>query len=263
MMIDDEGRMNQIGWLTYSKRAKQDVARALQDTASALREVTDLVAFTGETDKSERLDHKRLGDLRKRIENGQFPQEEHGFLLVALQDFRSVHAWINALDEARRLYSSVSADATDTLRDWVKLAIQAESWAKKMEDDLKNCPDVFFSFCSANSDDARLLCGKFRKHKVEYFSYERTKQAGKLVDQHIIEALLRSEEVWLLLTPDSLQSGWVTTEWGLAWGAGKPIVPVLRNCTDKDLPGRLKDRQYVHFDDCGRAIKQLADRLGR
>ena len=73
-----------------------------------------------------------------------------------------------------------------------------------------------------------------------YFS-EHMVPSGAVFDEHIREELLRSEEVWLLLTSESIRSEWVTTEWAVAWAPARPF-PILLRCTEKDLSLRLKVR---------------------
>jgi len=73
--------------------------------------------------------------------------------------------------------------------------------------------------------------------------------------------LLRSEEVWLLATPESLRSEWVTTEWGVAWALGKNIVPILLGCTLNALPLRLQVREHFLFEEHEEEIDKFRARL--
>jgi hypothetical protein len=45
-----------------------------------------------------------------------------------------------------------------------------------------------------------------------------------------------------ILTPESLESGWVMFELGAGWGMEKWVVPVVAGVEYEDLPGPLKER---------------------
>jgi TIR domain len=51
----------------------------------------------------------------------------------------------------------------------------------------------------------------------------------------------------LLVSPTSLKSDWVLTEWGAAWALGKKIVPILHRCSPEQLPDRIRRLQCVDF----------------
>jgi hypothetical protein len=57
-----------------------------------------------------------------------------------------------------------------------------------------------------------------------------------------------SRETWVLATQKSLDSTWVATEWGIAWGHGRKIIPVLFGLNPTDLPDRLRALQTVKYE---------------
>jgi hypothetical protein len=63
------------------------------------------------------------------------------------------------------------------------------------------------------------------------------------------------------MSPDSINSHYVTYEWAFAHGLGKPIIPLLYQKTD--LHKKLSDLQYLDFTH--RTIRpwdQLFERIG-
>jgi hypothetical protein len=68
-----------------------------------------------------------------------------------------------------------------------------------------------------------------------------------------------------LLTPSSLNSGWVLFELGAAWGMNTWTVPILVGAEPSDLPGPLGERNAIFGnsqDDVGETINQLSAMLG-
>ena len=75
----------------------------------------------------------------------------------------------------------------------------------------------------------------------------------------IKDALKKCHNFWMLVTPDSLRSEWVITEWASAWALDKNIVPVLFRCGPEELPARLRAYQSVDFH----MVERAADSLNR
>ena len=76
---------------------------------------------------------------------------------------------------------------------------------------------------------------------------EKSIQPGHDFAEEIRRSLKGSREVWLLVSPASLNSEWVTTEWGAAWALEKKIIPILFRCDIDALPARLKGLQCIDF----------------
>jgi hypothetical protein len=108
-----------------------------------------------------------------------------------------------------------------------------------------NTYDVFLSFADANRDEARLIEAKLTAVGQNVFLSPKELRPGDDFADRIRDAIHDSGEVWLLVTPQSLKSEWVTTEWGAAWVLRKIIVPILFRCDPDDLPARLKRLQCI------------------
>jgi len=91
-------------------------------------------------------------------------------------------------------------------------------------------------------------------------------QPGDDFAEEIRNALVGAAQLWMPVTPESLKSEWVISEWGAAWALDKRIVPILFRCSLDDLPNRLRRLECVDFheyqmliDTRQRASKASAD----
>lgn len=86
--------------------------------------------------------------------------------------------------------------------------------------------------------------------------------SGDVWDEKIRQALLTSREMAVLVTPISLKSEWVTTEWGIAWALEKRITPVLLRCDIDALPARLKRYEVRDLHEMHLYIDEICSRKG-
>jgi hypothetical protein len=114
--------------------------------------------------------------------------------------------------------------------------------------------DVFLSFATANQPEAIRIQEMVASAGGKVFLSAKTLEPGDDFADVIRKALRGSRELWMLVTPDSLKSEWVMTEWGAAWVLEKRIVPILLRCSPAQLPHRLKGLQCVDLHDIERHI---------
>lgn len=246
----------------HPKRTKHQLSAALRRLAAAVRNTVHLVEYNEWTTGA--VDRFALERERARIFEGQYLQERHGPLLVELAGLRDVLDWYRNLDLAARIRTSINSEEDTgqaTLQQIERAVARAESWARTIEDDSRDCHDVFLSYCASDRRQAEELFSELTQHGVAVYFSERMLPSGAVFDEAIRRELLRSDEVWLLITDASLRSEWVTTEWGAAWALGKVVVPVLLGCREDALPLRLRVRQHVLFENRERAIDALRSRL--
>jgi hypothetical protein len=110
--------------------------------------------------------------------------------------------------------------------------------------------DVFLSYSVGDKDQARRLFELLEENGRAVFLSEKLSPGDKWAET-ILESLKGCGQFWLLVTPDSLRSEWVTTEWAAAWALEKKIIPILFRCRPEDLPGRLRDHQCIDFHQVG------------
>lgn len=125
---------------------------------------------------------------------------------------------------------------------------------------LERAVDVFLSYSVTDKDEARIIFDMLEKEQITVFLAERSIEAGQNWEGSIKEALKNCRNFWLLVTPNSLHSEWVITEWASAWALDKNIVPILFRCKPEDLPLRLRAYQAIDFHRVDRAIKKLVGR---
>jgi hypothetical protein len=107
--------------------------------------------------------------------------------------------------------------------------------------------DVFVSFSSQDGGHAERLAEEIRKAGGTPFLAAKDIAAGDDFAERIRDALEASGELWMLVTPHSLTSEWVMSEWGAAWALRKRIVPILLRCAPQQLPDRLQRLQCIDY----------------
>ncbi|OLE51286.1 MAG: hypothetical protein AUG51_23985 [Acidobacteria bacterium 13_1_20CM_3_53_8] len=116
--------------------------------------------------------------------------------------------------------------------------------------------DVFVSFSSLDQELANTLYDAITKADGKAFLSSKHLHPGDDFAEEIRNQLTASRELWLLVSPNSLKSEWVLTEWGAAWMAGKKIVPIIHRCKPEDLPDRLKRFQCIDFYNYMRLVER-------
>jgi len=130
---------------------------------------------------------------------------------------------------------------------FTKLTANALRWVTKETNERAYEYDLFLSFSSLNRDEAREIEKTGREMGLRVFLDEKVIQPGVIWDEVIRQGLLNSRELAVLATPESLESEWVKTEWGAAWVLGRLITPIILRLNPRDLPDRLKQRQWIDF----------------
>ena len=121
---------------------------------------------------------------------------------------------------------------------------------------------IFMSHSSVDKHDATLLNRMAVKKGLKIYVAERELMGGDEFISEIREALLSSSELCVLVTPDSLKSAWVISEWGAAWALGKKVTPILLRCNADQLPDRLKLLECIDFHRAPQFFGQAARRAG-
>lgn len=109
----------------------------------------------------------------------------------------------------------------------------------------QNRTHVFLSYASADHEEAELIREAIEQAGGTVFLDKKDLDPGEDFAERIREALHSCKELWLLVSPSSLGSEWVITEWGAAWVLQKTIVPILHRCDPDKLPARLRRLQCI------------------
>jgi hypothetical protein len=116
--------------------------------------------------------------------------------------------------------------------------------------------DIFLSYASADQSEALEVYNAIKTAGGSVFLAGKDLKAGDDFAEKIRKALNESHEVWLLLSPNSLTSEWVISEWGAAWALGKRIVPILFRCAPRELPDRIRRLQCIDFHKCDELVDE-------
>lgn len=172
-----------------------------------------------------------------------------GFTKIEVRDGTYEFEWQREVVEAGPMYSrstlALSAHKRLSLETWQKINMEEEYREMKLANDSQY--DVFLSYSSVNSSEARSVSDAITHSGKRVFLAEKSIQPGHDFEDAIRKALKGSREVWLLVSPQSMKSEWVTTEWGAAWALEKKIIPILFRCDVNSLPDRLKRIHSVDF----------------
>lgn len=171
------------------------------------------------------------------------------FIKIEVRDGNYEFGWQRKVVEVGPMHSrstlALSAHKRMSLETWQKIHMEEEYREIKLVNDSQY--DVFLSYASDNSSEARLISDAITQAGKRVFLAEKNIHPGHDFEDAIRKALKASREVWLLVSPQSMKSEWVTTEWGAAWALEKKIIPILFRCDNNSLPDRLKRINSIDF----------------
>ncbi len=121
--------------------------------------------------------------------------------------------------------------------------------------------DLFISYSSKDQDVADAIHSALDEVDLVPFLAPKDIDSGDIGSEQIRKALLNSAEVAVLMSPNSINSLWVITEWGAAWVLRKRITPILLECKIEDIPKLLQDMQKRDYpSEIDRFIKEALKR---
>jgi len=95
--------------------------------------------------------------------------------------------------------------------------------------------DIFVSYAHADADTAACLASRLDDEGFRCFLAEKDIRPGEEWVPRIRDALIASERILLLITPNSKDSRWVNAEAGAAWGLDKQLIPALMFVTPNEV----------------------------
>lgn len=107
--------------------------------------------------------------------------------------------------------------------------------------------DVFLSYASPYQLEADQIFEAIESAGGKAFVAAKSLNPGDDFADEIRNALWSSREVWLLVSPNSLKSDLVISEWGAAWALRKRIVPILFRCSPSETPDRIRRLHCIDF----------------
>ncbi len=122
---------------------------------------------------------------------------------------------------------------------------------------------VFISHATADKWIAKVLCEKIDLSGAVSFRDDRDIKGGDDIPDEIVKQIKASDEVLILLTPQSVSRPWVLLEAGMAIARRKRIVPVLYHVTADPIPAMIKSKKAYHLNDIDRYFEELKERIKR
>ncbi len=124
---------------------------------------------------------------------------------------------------------------------------------------------VFLSHATTDKWLAKTLCEKIEHTGATTFRDDRDIGGGDDIPDAIRAEIIRSDEMVVLLTPESINRPWVILEVGAAWGRRirYRIVSVLCHVGVDTIPDMLRSKKAVplnEFDDYLRDLKRRIER---
>jgi hypothetical protein len=122
---------------------------------------------------------------------------------------------------------------------------------------------VFISHATADKWLATTICEKIEATGATTFRDDRDIDGGDDIPDKIRNAIKKSREIVVLLSPVSVGRQWVTLEVGAAWGWSKSIriTPIMCHVDVDPIPGMIKSKKAIHINECPAFLSELEKRV--
>jgi TIR domain len=107
-----------------------------------------------------------------------------------------------------------------------------------------------------------MLCEKIEAQGVRTFRDDRDIDGGDDIPDRIREEIIRSQEILVVLTPDSVDRPWVLLEVGAGWGRRQSyrITAVLCHVEYDTIPDMIKSKKAISINEVDDYLAQLKKR---
>jgi hypothetical protein len=121
---------------------------------------------------------------------------------------------------------------------------------------------VFISHATKDKWLATTICEKIEATGARTFRDDRDIAGGDDIPEEIRRAIAASDEMVVLLTPESVNRPWVLLEVGAAWQrGGMRIVAVRQHVEIEPIPDMLKSKKVVDLNDLDKYLHDLRQRV--
>lgn len=119
------------------------------------------------------------------------------------------------------------------------------------------------SHATADKWLATILCEKIEATGATTFRDDRDINGGDDIPESLRQAIAGSDEMVVLLTPESIHRPWVLMEVGAAWQRGDDmrIVGVLQHVSVEPIPAMLKSKKIIDLNAFDSYLKELKARM--
>lgn len=124
---------------------------------------------------------------------------------------------------------------------------------------------VFVSHATADKWLAKTICEKIEATGAATFRDDRDIDGGDDIPEAIRTKINQSQELVVLLTPESVDRPWVLLEVGAAWGRRKDcrIIPVLCHVSVDAIPDIIKGKKAFSLNEFDQYLKELSRRVNK
>lgn len=122
---------------------------------------------------------------------------------------------------------------------------------------------VFVGHATADKWIAKALCERIEAVGAKSFRDDRDIDGGDDIPDQIRRQIIRSNEMVVLLTPESVDRPWVLLEVGAAWGRRQRarIVAVLCHVEVDTIPDIIGSKKAVSINSFDEYLEQLKHRV--
>ncbi len=122
---------------------------------------------------------------------------------------------------------------------------------------------VFVSHATVDKWLAKVVCEKMEGVGAKTFRDDRDIHGGDDIPEEIRRQIKLSNEIVILLTPESFDRRWVLLEVGAAWGRSKRmrIVFIMYHVTVDPIPDMIKNKKAIPLNDLDQYLNELAGRV--
>jgi hypothetical protein len=124
---------------------------------------------------------------------------------------------------------------------------------------------VFVSHATTDKWIAKVLCEKIEAAGASTFRDDRDIDVGEGIPDEIRRQIIRSNEMVVLLTPESVDRPWVLLEVGAAWGRRQKarIIAVLCHVDVDRIPEIISSKKAVPINSFDDYLEELRQRVER
>ncbi|MCA1554538.1 MAG: toll/interleukin-1 receptor domain-containing protein, partial [Chloroflexi bacterium] len=121
---------------------------------------------------------------------------------------------------------------------------------------------VFISATQRDKELAKDLSKRLKSVGVDvaYLDDEVKQSGSKEITQQTYQALRKSDEVFVLLTHNSVDDPWTSFDMGAALSLEKPVTPIVVGVDEKSPPVTLSGYEPVRYSDLEKAIEAVGQR---
>lgn len=124
---------------------------------------------------------------------------------------------------------------------------------------------VFVSHATADKWLAKMICQEIERTGATTFRDDRDIDGGDDIPDEIRRHLIHSDELLVLLTPESVDRPWVLFEVGAAWGRRQKarIVAVRYHVEVDTIPDMISSKKSISVNEFDSYLTELRRRVRR